>query len=75
MYHLHIRYTVKKDCRPYLKITMLKTLILQKLYNLSNAELEYCLQYQFSFIKFYRLELEDSIPDHFTILKNRKIIK
>ncbi len=71
MCHLHARDLVKKGRKTYPKVTMLKTLLLQQWYNLSDVELENCLRDRLSFIRFCGLELEESVPDHSTISRFR----
>lgn len=54
---------------------MLKILVLQSLYNLSDDELEYQINDRLSFMKFLDLELGDKIPDSKTIWNFREEIK
>lgn len=54
---------------------MLKILILQSLYNLSDDELEYQINDRLSFMKFLGLEISDKIPDSKTIWNFREEIK
>lgn len=72
MYNIHHRDSVKKGRKPYPKVTMLKAILLQNWYNLSDVELENCLRDRLSFIKFCNLNLEDDVPDHSTISRFRK---
>ena len=72
MYNIHLRDSVNKGRKPYPKITMLKAILLQNWYNLSDVELENCLRDRLSFIKFSNLNLEDTVPDHSTISRFRK---
>ena len=55
MYNIHLRDSVDKGRKPYPKITMLKAILLQNWYNLSDVELENCLRDRLSFIKFCNL--------------------
>jgi transposase, IS5 family len=48
-------------------ILKFKMLILQRLYNISDAELEYQVYDRLSFMKFLKLGIEDKIPDATTI--------
>ncbi len=53
--------------KPIDVILKFKMLILQRLYNISDAELEYQVHDRLSFMKFLHLGLEDQIPDATTI--------
>ena len=55
----------------YPAIVMFKCLILQRLYNLSDVELEASIADRFSFLKFVGLGVEDDIPDSSTICRFR----
>jgi transposase, IS5 family len=52
---------------PYDYIMMFKILILQKLYNISDAQTEYQIKDRLSFMRFLGLTLKDAIPDDKTI--------
>jgi IS5 family transposase len=57
-------------------ILMFKMMILQRLYNLSDAELEYQVNDRISFMRFLRLGLEDRVPDSSTLwLFREQLIK
>lgn len=53
--------------KPLDVILLFKLLVLQKLYNLSDAELEYQVNDRLSFMQFLGLGLEDSVPDATTV--------
>jgi IS5 family transposase len=53
--------------KPIDVIVMLRMLILQSLYNLSDEQVEYQVRDRFSFTRFLRLGCEDSIPDATTL--------
>jgi transposase, IS5 family len=55
----------------YAPLLMFKTLLLQSLYGLSDAELEEALGDRLSFRRFVGLGLEDAVPDHTTICRFR----
>lgn len=61
--------------RPYDYVMMLKILILQRLYNLSDEQMEYQLNDRLSFRRFLRLKLSDRIPDYNTIWNFREKLK
>jgi len=52
---------------PYDYVMMFKILILQRLYNISDAQAEYQIQDRLSFMRFLGLSLKDSVPDDKTI--------
>lgn len=52
---------------PYDYIMMFKILILQRLYNISDAQTEYQIKDRLSFMRFLGLTLKDAIPDDKTI--------
>lgn len=52
---------------PYDYITMFKILILQRLYNLSDEQMEYQINDRLSFMRFLGLNISDAIPDQNTI--------
>ena len=56
-------------------LLMFKMLILQKLYNLSDEELEYQINDRLSFMKFLGLGIEDKVPDATTLWLFREKIK
>ena len=53
--------------KPYEPILMFKILILQRYYNLSDAETEYQILDRLSFCRFLALSLDDKVPDEKTI--------
>lgn len=53
--------------KPFDCILMFKILILQTLYNLSDAQTEYQIRDRLSFLRFLGLELEDVVPDEKTV--------
>ena len=57
----------KAGRKPFDTVLMFKLIILQKLYNLSDEELEYQANDRLSFMKFLKLGLEDKIPDATTV--------
>jgi Transposase and inactivated derivatives len=56
---------------PYDPLLMLKALLLQQWYRLSDAELEEALNDRVSFRRFLGLSLEDAAPDHTTLCRFR----
>ena len=52
---------------PYDPVLMFKVLILQALYNLSDAQAEYMIKDRLSFLRFLGLGLDDAVPDSTTI--------
>jgi IS5 family transposase len=56
---------------PYEPLLMLKALLLQQWYGLSDAALEEALNDRLSFRKFVGLRLEDAAPDHTTLCRFR----
>jgi IS5 family transposase len=52
---------------PYDYVMMFKILILQRLYNISDAQTEFQIQDRLSFMRFLGLTLKDAIPDEKTI--------
>ena len=56
---------------PYDPMLMLKALLLQQWYGLSDAELEEALNDRVSFRRFLGLSLEDAAPDHTTLCRFR----
>jgi transposase, IS5 family len=56
---------------PYDPLLMLKALLLQRWYGLSDAELEEALNDRVSFRRFLGLSLEDAAPDHTTLCRFR----
>lgn len=68
---VHLRDTTKLGRKSYPKDVMLKALLLQQWYILSDVELEHCLRDRLSFIRFCGLTLEESVPDHSTICRFR----
>jgi IS5 family transposase len=55
-------------------VMMFKTLILQRLYNLSDDQLEFQITDRFSFMRFLGLQLSDKVPDSKTVWNFREII-
>ncbi len=53
--------------KPFDVVFMFKILILQSLYNLSDAQLEFQITDRFSFMAFLGLQLNDRVPDEKTI--------
>lgn len=70
--------TVKPESevgRPaYPVLVMFKALLLQRLYGLSDMELEEALYDRFSFRRFSGLSLEDAVPDHTTLCRFRNLL-
>ncbi len=67
--------------KPFDVVFMFKILVLQSLYNLSDAQMEFQVTDRFSFMAFLGLELNDRVPDEKTVwlfreeLTNAKLIK
>lgn len=61
--------------KPIDVILMFKLLILQKLYNISDEELEYQVKDRLSFMEFLGLGLEDRVPDATTVWLFRERLK
>ena len=57
----------KAGRKPYDVILIFKMLILQKLYNIGDEELEYQVNDRFSFMRFLDLSLADTVPDATTV--------
>lgn len=77
-----LRYRLKKildrssDGRPpYDELLMFRVMILQKLYDLSDPQMEEMLYDRLSFRRFCGLGLEDKIPDETTILRFRNLLQ
>ena len=68
-----LKKAFKKDTKgpggrpPYDYIMMFKILILQRLYNLSDEQMEYQINDRLSFMRFLGLKMSDNIPDQNTI--------
>lgn len=60
--------------KPYNRLMMFKVLVLQSLYNLSDAQTEYQIRDRLSFMRFLNLHLEDAIPDEKTIWSFREVL-
>ena len=60
--------------KPFNRMMMFKVLILQGLYNLSDAQVEYQIKDRLSFMRFLGLELGDTIPDKKTIWAYREVL-
>lgn len=69
---IHLRDKSNKGPKPYSKLSMIKAILIQQWYNLSDVELENNLRDRLSFIRFCEFNLEDSVPDHSTISRFRK---
>ncbi|MDR3130221.1 MAG: transposase [Treponema sp.] len=52
---------------PFDCVMMFKILILQRLYNISDAQAEYQIKDRLSFMRFLGLSLRDTVPDEKTI--------
>jgi len=73
---VHLRDDSHLGRKSYPKEIMLRAILLQQWYNLSDVELENCLQDRLSFVRFCGLTLEGSVPDHSTISRFRnKLIR
>ena len=59
---------------PYPALSMFKAMILQRLYNFSDPEMEEMLYDRFSFRRFCGFGLTDKLPDETTICRFRGII-
>ncbi len=71
--HLLSRIHASPEGRPsYLPLTMLKCLLLQQWYRLSDAETEEALSDRLSFRRFVGLALDEDVPDHTTICRFRQ---
>ncbi len=53
--------------KPWDEIVIVKTLVLQALYNLSDDQVEYQIRDRLSFMRFLGLGLEDRVPDATTV--------
>lgn len=60
--------------RPYNRLMMFKVLLLQGLYNLSDAQTEYQIKDRLSFMRFLELSMGDAIPDEKTIWAYREVL-
>ena len=68
MHHVLIRERKSNAGRPpYDCILLFKTIVLQKLYNLSDDQTEYQINDRMSFMRFLGLGLDDKVPDAKTI--------
>jgi IS5 family transposase len=61
--------------RPYDVVLMLKILILQSLYNLSDNRTEFMIRDRLSFARFLQIDLGDRVPDENTIWDFRELLK
>ena len=61
--------------KPYDYVMMLKVLLLQRLYNLSDEQIEYQINDRLSFKRFLGMELNDSVPDCNTVWNFREYLK
>ncbi len=61
--------------RPYDVVLMLKILILQSLYNLSDNRTEFMIRDRLSFARFLKINLSDRVPDENTIWDFREALK
>ena len=59
--------------KPFNRLMMFKVLLLQGLYNLSDAQTEYQIKDRLSFMRFLGLSLGDAIPDEKTIWAYREV--
>lgn len=68
---------VNSGPKPYDPLLMFKILILQRYYNLSDAQIEYQILDRLSFCRFLGLSLNDKVPDEKTIweFRNKLITK
>jgi IS5 family transposase len=60
--------------KPFNRLMMFKILVLQGLYNLSDAQTEYQIKDRLSFMRFLGLNLGDDIPDEKTIWAYREVL-
>lgn len=60
--------------KPFNRLMMFKVLLLQGLYNLSDAQTEYQIKDRLSFARFLGLNLGDTIPDEKTIWSYREVL-
>lgn len=60
---------------PFDFLMMFKILVLQRLYNLSDAQMEYQILDRFSFMRFLGLQVNDTVPDEKTIWYVRERLK
>lgn len=60
--------------KPIDEVLMFKLLVLQRLYNISDEELEYQVNDRLSFMRFLGLGLEDSVPDATTVWLYREAL-
>lgn len=60
--------------KPFQRLMMFKVLILQGLYNLSDAQTEYQIKDRISFMRFLELSLGDTVPDEKTIWAYREVL-
>jgi IS5 family transposase len=67
------KYTRNASGHPaYSPLLLFKIVFLQNLYNLSDYEIEECLNDRLSFMEFVGLSMEDEVPDHSTICRFRQ---
>jgi IS5 family transposase len=62
------------DRKPWDEVLIFKVLVLQALYNLSDAAMEYQLRDRLSFMRFVELGLEDAVPDAKTLWLYREAL-
>ena len=74
---IHKKKMVNAGPKPYDPILMFKILILQRYYNLSDAQIEYQILDRLTFCRFLGLSLNDKVPDEKTVwdFRNRLIEK
>ncbi len=60
--------------KPFNRLMMFKVLLIQGLYNLSDAQTEYQIKDRLSFMRFLGLSLGDTIPDEKTIWAYREVL-
>ena len=74
---IHEKKMVNAGPKPYDPLLMLKILILQRYYNLSDSQIEYQILDRLSFCRFLGLSLNDKVPDEKTVwaFRNKLIDK
>ncbi len=75
--NIHKKKMVNAGPKPYDPLLMFKILILQRYYNLSDAQIEYQILDRLTFCRFLGLSLNDKVPDEKTVwdFRNRLIEK
>lgn len=75
-----LKHALKKERKseagrpPYDYVMMLKVLVLQSLYNLSDDQIEFQIRDRLSFARFLDLSLEETVPDAKTIWLYRELL-